>query len=44
MPNIMLVTHADRIFKRGGRMIEAIDAIGAGSAALEADPFRLDLE
>jgi len=44
MPNIMLVTHADRIFKRGGRMVEAIDAIGAGSAALEADPFRLDLE
>ena len=44
MPNIMLVTHADRMFKRGGRMIEAIDAIGAGSAAFEADPFRLDLE
>jgi predicted protein tyrosine phosphatase len=44
LPNIMLVTHADRIFKRGGRMIEAIDAIGAGSAAIEANPFRLDLE
>ena len=44
MPNIMLVTHADRIFKRGGRMIEAIETIGAGNAALEADPFRLDLE
>jgi len=44
MPNIMLVTHADRLLGRRGRMIEAIEAIGAGSAALEADPFRLDLE
>lgn len=44
MPNIMLVTHADRLLGRRGRMIEAIEAIGAGNAALEADPFRLDLE
>ena len=44
MPNIMLVTHADRLLGRRGRMVEAIEAIGAGNAALEADPFRLDLE
>jgi predicted protein tyrosine phosphatase len=44
MPNIMLVTHADRFLRRRGRMIEAIEAIGAGVPALENDPFKLDLE
>src|SRR4029077_17452673 len=44
MPNILLVTHADRLFGRRGRMIAAIEAIGAGRAAAENDPFRLDLE
>ncbi len=44
MPNLMLVTLADRILGRRGRMIGAIEAIGAGLPALEGDPFRLDIE
>jgi predicted protein tyrosine phosphatase len=44
MPNIMLVTLADRMLGRRGRMTEAIEAIGAGLPAVEGDPFRLDLE
>jgi predicted protein tyrosine phosphatase len=44
MPNIMLVSHADRILKRDGRMIEAVMALGPGMPAQEGEPFRLDLE
>ena len=44
MPNILLVTLADRMLGRRGRMTEAIDAIGAGRPAIEGDPFRLDIE
>ena len=44
MPNIRIVTPADRILGRHGRMIGAIQAIGPGRAAAEGDPFRLDLE
>jgi predicted protein tyrosine phosphatase len=44
MPNIMLVTLADRMLGRRGRMTEAIEAIGAGLPAVEGNPFRLDLE
>ncbi|MEX0751307.1 MAG: protein-tyrosine phosphatase family protein [Xanthobacteraceae bacterium] len=44
MPNGLIVSLADRILGRGGRMIEAVDAIGPGDAAYEADPFRLDLK
>jgi hypothetical protein len=29
---------------RDGRMVAAIDAIGRGEMAYEADPFRLELE
>ena len=43
-PNIMLVGHADRILGRKGRMIAAVEALGPGMAALEGEPFRLDLE
>ena len=43
-PNIRIVTLADRILGRGGRMIGAVEAIGPGHAALEGHPFRLDLE
>jgi predicted protein tyrosine phosphatase len=43
-PNIRIVTLADQLLGRRGRMIGAIDAIGAGRAAAEGDPFRLDLE
>lgn len=42
-PNIRIVSLADRLLGRNGRMIRAIEAIGRG-AAQEAMPFRLDLE
>jgi len=44
MPNALIVALADRILDRGGRMIAAIEAIGPGEMAYEADPFRLDLQ
>jgi len=44
MPNIMLVSHADRILKRNGRMIEAVMALGPSRPAQEGEPFRLELE
>jgi predicted protein tyrosine phosphatase len=44
VPNIMLVKLADEVLGRKGRMVEAIEAIGAGQAALEADPFHITLE
>lgn len=43
-PNARIVAIADRMLGREGRMIGAIQAIGAGRAAIEGDPFRLDLE
>jgi len=43
-PNSRLVALADRILCRDGRMVAAIDAIGRGAIAYEADPFRLELE
>jgi len=43
-PNALIVSLADRILSRDGRMMAAIQAIGYGSMAYEADPFRLDLE
>jgi predicted protein tyrosine phosphatase len=42
-PNIRIVTLADRLLERRGRMIEAIEAIGPGAIAAEAAPFRLEL-
>jgi predicted protein tyrosine phosphatase len=44
MPNILLVSHADRILNRRGRMIEAVMALGPGRPAEEGEPFRLDLD
>jgi len=44
MPNPMLVKHADKVLGRKNRMVEAIAKIGAGQAAVENEPFRLDLE
>ena len=43
-PNARIVSLADRLLSRGGRMIAAITAIGRGALATEATPFRLDLE
>jgi predicted protein tyrosine phosphatase len=42
-PNIRIVAIADRLLARQGRMVSAVQAIGAGVVAPEAQPFRLDL-
>ena len=43
-PNMRIVSLADRLLGRDGRMIAAIETIGRGDFAVEANPFRLDLE
>jgi predicted protein tyrosine phosphatase len=43
-PNIRIVSLADRLLGRGGRMVAAIETIGRGILASEAEPFRLELE
>jgi predicted protein tyrosine phosphatase len=43
-PNRRLVSLADRLLGRGGRMAAAIAAIGVGLDAYEGSPFRLELE
>ena len=43
-PNLRLVTLADTILGRRGRMTSAVRAIGPGLAAYEGHPFHLDLE
>jgi predicted protein tyrosine phosphatase len=43
-PNLRIVSLADRMLERGGRMTSAIEMIGRGQPATEAEPFRLDLE
>jgi predicted protein tyrosine phosphatase len=42
-PNPRIVSIADHLLKRGGRMVRAVKTIGPGHAAAEGDPFRLDL-
>ena len=44
LDRIRATSLADRLLGRQGRMIEAVKAIGPGRAALEGDPFRVDLE
>ena len=44
MPNRRLVSLADRLLGREGRMLAAVDAIGPGVGAIEGYPFRLELE
>jgi predicted protein tyrosine phosphatase len=44
-PNIRIVSLADKILDRNGRMIAAVETIGRGAMTnTEAEPFRLDLE
>jgi predicted protein tyrosine phosphatase len=43
-PNARIVSLADAVLKRNGRMIRAVDSIGPGQAAAEGIPFRLDIE
>jgi predicted protein tyrosine phosphatase len=42
-PNMRIVSLADRVLGRNGRMMSAIEMIGQGTPATEAEPFRLDL-
>jgi predicted protein tyrosine phosphatase len=44
MPNIRIVTLADRLLGRDGRMVAAVHAMGPGAMAYASEPFRLDLE
>src|SRR5262245_46776610 len=41
-PNLRIVSLADRVLGREGRMRTAIEMIGQGQPATEAEPFRLD--
>jgi predicted protein tyrosine phosphatase len=43
-PNARIVSLADDMLGRDGRMIAAIESIGRGMMAEEGHPFRLDLE
>jgi len=43
-PNRRIVSIADHLLGRHGRMVDAIEAIGPGAVAYEAVPFRLELE
>jgi len=43
-PNSRIVSIADRLLKRDGRMVHAIDTIGPAHFAEEGVPFKLDLE
>jgi len=42
-PNLRIVSLADEMLERDGRMVAAIEAIGRGQLAGEGVPFRLDL-
>jgi predicted protein tyrosine phosphatase len=42
-PNIRIVTIADQLLGRQGRMVKAVKAIGSGVVLSEALPFRLQL-
>lgn len=42
-PNALIVSIADKLLKRDGRMIRALEALGPGQDAEEGIPFRLDL-
>jgi predicted protein tyrosine phosphatase len=42
-PNVRIVSVADRLLAREGRMVRAVEAIGPGNGALEGNPFKLDI-
>jgi predicted protein tyrosine phosphatase len=42
-PNARIVTIADKLLKREGRMVRAIETIGPGDLSEEGVPFRLDI-
>ena len=42
-PNARIVSIADRLLKRDGRMVRAVETLGPAEFASEGIPFRLDL-
>jgi predicted protein tyrosine phosphatase len=42
-PNARIVSIADRLLARDGRMVRAVEAIGPGDVAMEGNPFRIDI-
>jgi predicted protein tyrosine phosphatase len=44
IPNTRLVSLADEVLDRQGRMVAAIESIGRGAESAEGTPFRLDIE
>ena len=44
LPNARIVRLADDLLGRQGRMVAAIETIGPHVPAIEAEPFKLDLE
>lgn len=42
-PNPLLVSHADALLGREGRMVEAVRSIGRGADCFEGEVFTLDL-
>lgn len=43
-PNRLIVSHADRLLGRDGRMLRALDEMGPGNLTIEGQPFRIDLD
>ena len=43
-PNALIVSLADQVLGRNGRMVQAIQTIGRGADAYEATPFCLQLD
>ncbi|HZL31408.1 MAG TPA: protein tyrosine phosphatase [Pseudolabrys sp.] len=43
-PNARIVSIADRLLKRDGRMVRAVEQLGPAMPAIEGHPFRLDIE
>jgi predicted protein tyrosine phosphatase len=43
-PNRLIVSLADKVLGREGRMLRALDEMGPGSMIVEGRPFRVDIE
>jgi predicted protein tyrosine phosphatase len=43
-PNRLIVSLADKVLRRDGRMVQALDEMGPGNMTIEGQPFRIDLE
>ena len=43
-PNRLIVSLADKLLGRDGRMLRALDEMGPGSMTVEGRPFRVDID